>query len=122
MGKTADLTVVQKTIIHTLHKVGKPQKVIAKEAGCSQSAVSKHINGQLSDRKNQVHKRSTSKRNDRSLERIVRKGSFKSVGMLHKEWTETGVGVSRETTRRRMKDLDFRCRISVSASLAPYLG
>ncbi len=42
MGKTADLTVVQKTIIDTLHKEGKPQTFIAKEAGCSQSAVSKH--------------------------------------------------------------------------------
>ncbi len=39
MGKTADLTVVQKTIIDTLHKKGKPQTYIAKEAGCSQSAV-----------------------------------------------------------------------------------
>ncbi len=43
-GKTADLTVVQKTIIDTLHKEGKPQTFIAKEAGCSQSAVSKHVN------------------------------------------------------------------------------
>ncbi len=39
MGKTADLTVVQKTTIDTLHKEGKTQKVIAKEAGCSQSSV-----------------------------------------------------------------------------------
>ncbi len=35
MGKTDDLTVVQKTIIDTLHKEGKPQTFIAKEAGCS---------------------------------------------------------------------------------------
>ncbi len=40
MGKIADLTVVQKTIINTLHKEVKPQTLIAKEAGCSQSAVS----------------------------------------------------------------------------------
>ncbi len=40
MGKTADLTVVQKTIIDTLHKEDKPQIFITKEAGCSQSAVS----------------------------------------------------------------------------------
>ncbi len=40
MGKTAELTVVQKKIIDTLHKEGKPQTFIAKEAGCSQSAVS----------------------------------------------------------------------------------
>ncbi len=52
MGKTADLTVVQKTIIDTLHKEGKPQTFIAKEAVCSQSAVSKHVNRKLSGRKN----------------------------------------------------------------------
>ncbi len=51
MGKTAVLTVVQKTIIDTLHKEGKPQTFITKEAGCSQSAVSKHVNRKLSGRK-----------------------------------------------------------------------
>ncbi len=44
MGNTADLKVVQKTITDTLHKEGKSQILIAKEAGCSQSAVSKHVN------------------------------------------------------------------------------
>ncbi len=39
MGKTADLTVVQKTTIDTLHKEGKTQKVIAKEAGYFQSVM-----------------------------------------------------------------------------------
>ncbi len=43
MGKTADLTVFQKTIINTLHKEDKPQTIIAKEAVCSQSAVSKNV-------------------------------------------------------------------------------
>ncbi len=51
LEKTADLTVVQKTIIDTLHKEGKPQTFIVKEAGCSQSAVSKHVNRKLSGRK-----------------------------------------------------------------------
>ncbi len=51
MGKTVKLTVVQKTIIDTLHKEGNPQAFIAKEAGCSQSAVSKHVNRTLSGRK-----------------------------------------------------------------------
>ncbi len=50
MGKTADLTVVQKTTIDTLHK-DKTQKLIAKEAGCSQSSVSKHINREAKGRK-----------------------------------------------------------------------
>ncbi len=44
MGKTADLTVLQKTIIDTLHKEGEPQTFIAKEAGCS------HVNRKLSGR------------------------------------------------------------------------
>ncbi len=48
MGKTADLTVVQKTIIDTLHKEGYPTSNYCKEAGCSQSAVSKHVNRKLS--------------------------------------------------------------------------
>ncbi len=51
MGKTADLTVVQNTIIDTLHKEGKPQILITKGSGCSQSAVSKHVNVKLSGRK-----------------------------------------------------------------------
>ncbi len=51
MGKTVDLTVVQKTIIDTVHKEGKPQTFIAKEAGCSQSAVFEHVNRKLSGRK-----------------------------------------------------------------------
>ncbi len=52
MGKTADLTVVQKTIIdppftrRVSHKHSLPKK-----AGCSQSAVSKHVNRVLSGRK-----------------------------------------------------------------------
>ncbi len=43
MGKTADLEVVQKTNIDTLHKEGKSQRVIAERCGSSQSAVSKHM-------------------------------------------------------------------------------
>ncbi len=72
MGKTADLTVVQKTIIDTLHKEGKPQTFIAKEAGCSQSAVSKHVNRKLSGRKKCGRKRCTTNRENRSLMRIVK--------------------------------------------------
>ncbi len=43
MGNTADLTMVQKTIIDILHKEGKSQRVITERGGCSRSAVSKHI-------------------------------------------------------------------------------
>ena len=114
MGKTADLTVVQKTTIDTLHKEGKTQKVIAKEAGCSQSSVSKQINRAAKGRKRCGRKQCTSNRDNRTLERIVKQSPFKNVGEIHKEWTATGVSASRTTTHRRMQDMGFSCRIRVS--------
>ncbi len=111
MGKTADLTAVQKTIIDTLHKEGKPQAFIAKEAGCSQSAVSKHVNRRLSGRKKCGRKRCTTNRENRSLMRIVKQNRFKNLGELHKEWTEAGVKASRATTHRRVKEFGYSCRI-----------
>ncbi len=96
MGKTADLTVVHKTIIDTLHKEAKPQTVIVKEAGCSQSAVSKHVNRMLSGRKKCGRKRCTTNRENRSLMRIVKQNRFKNFGECHKEWTEPGVKAHQE--------------------------
>ncbi len=111
MGKTADLTVVQKTTIDTLHKEGKTQKVIAKEAGCSQSSVSKHINREAKGRKRCGRKKCTSNRDNRTLERIVKQNPFKNVGEIHKEWTAAGVSASRTTTHRRMQDMGFRVHV-----------
>ncbi len=109
MGKTADLTVVQKTIIDTLHKEGKPQTFIAKEADCSQSAVSKHVNRKLSGRKKCGRKRCTTNQENRSLMRIVKQNQFTNLGELHKEWTEAGVMASRATTHRRVKEFGYSC-------------
>ncbi len=53
MGNTADLSMVQKTIIDTLHKEGKSQRVITERGGCSRSAVSKHIKCKV-DRKKEI--------------------------------------------------------------------
>ncbi|KAI2645520.1 Transposable element Tcb1 transposase [Labeo rohita] len=111
MGKTADLTVVQKTIIHTLHKEGKPQTFIAKESGCSQSAVSKHVNRKLSGRKKCGRKIRTTNRENRSLERLVKQNPFKNLSELHKEWTEAGVKASRATTHRHVKEFGYSWRI-----------
>ncbi len=43
LGKTADLAMIHKTIIDTLHKEGKSQRVTTERSSCSQSAVSKYI-------------------------------------------------------------------------------
>ncbi len=104
------MTVVQKTIIDTLHKEGKPQTFIAKEAGSSQSAVSKHVNRKLSGRKKCGRKRCTTNREKRSLMRIVKQNRFKNLGELHKEWTEAGVKASRATTHRCVKEFGYSCR------------
>ncbi len=109
VGKTADLTVVQKTIIDTLQKESKPQTFIAKEAVCSQSAVSKHVNRKLSGRKKFGRKRCTTNRENRSLMRIVKQNRFKNLGELHKEWTEAGVKASRATTHRCVKEFGYSC-------------
>ncbi len=79
LGKTVDQTVVQKTIIDTLHKEGKPQTFIAKEAGCSQSAVSKHVNRKLSVRKKCGRKRCPTNRENCSLMRIVKQNVFNNL-------------------------------------------
>lgn len=42
--RRTNFTAVQKTSIETSHKEGKILKVITKEAGCSQSSVSKLMN------------------------------------------------------------------------------
>ncbi len=102
MGKTADLTVVQKTIIDTLHKESKP---------VSLSAVSKHVNRKFRGRKKCGRKRCTTNRENRSLMRIVKQNRFKNLGELHKEWTEAGVKASRATTHRRVKEFGYSCRI-----------
>ncbi len=107
MGKTADLTVVQKIIIDTLHKEGNPQTFTAKEAGCSQRAVSKHVNRKLSGRKKCGRKRYSTKRENRSLMRIIKQNWFNNLGELHKEWTEAGVKASRATTHRRVKEFGY---------------
>ncbi len=109
LGKTADLTVVQNTVIDTLHKEGKPQTCIAKEARCSRSAVSQHVNRKLSGRKKCGRKRCTTNRENRSLMRIVKQNRFKNLGEFHKEWTEAGVKASRVTTHRCVKEFGYSC-------------
>ncbi len=87
--------VVQKTIIDTLHKKGKPQTFFAKQAGCSQSVVSKHVNRKLSGRRKCGRKICTINRENRSLMRIVKQNRFKKLCELHKEWSEAGLKASR---------------------------
>ncbi len=108
MGKTADLTVVQKTIIDTLHKEDKPQTFIVKEADCSESAVSKHVNRELSGRKKCGRKRCTTNRENRVLwglsSKIDSRIKWTSQGL---DWG-WGQGI-KSTTHRRVEEFGYSC-------------
>ncbi len=93
MGKTADLTVVQKTIIDTLHKEEKPQTFIAKEA------VHRVLYPSMLTESWVEGKRCTTNRENRSLMRIV-----KQQGM---DW---GWGQDiKSTTHRRVEEFGYSC-------------
>ncbi len=77
MGNTADLAMVQKTIIDTLHKEGKSQRVITERGGSSRSAVSKHIQYKVDWKEEIGRKMCTSNRDDRKLENTVKQSRFK---------------------------------------------
>lgn len=108
MGKTADLTAVQKAIIDTLKREGKTQKEISERIGCSQSAVSRHLSGKSVGRKKCGKKRCTTRRGDRTLRKIVEKDRFQTLGDLRKQWTESGVETSRATVHRRVQEMGYR--------------
>ncbi len=110
MGKTADLIVVQKTIIDTLHKEGKPQTLSAKEPGCSQSAVSKHVNRKLSGRKKCGRKRYTTNwENPQPYEdcqaKFIQEFGWTSQGM---DWG-WGQGIKRHHTQTVSRNLATVC-------------
>ncbi|KAI2666917.1 Transposable element Tcb2 transposase [Labeo rohita] len=98
------------TAIDTLHKEGKTQKVIAKEAGCSQCSVSKHINREAKGRK-RYGRKNVQAIGITAPWRELQQNPFKNVGEIHKEWTAAGVSASRTTTHRRMQNMGFSCRI-----------
>ncbi len=91
MGKTADLTVVQKTIIDTLHKEGKPTNIhgqrswLFTECWFLQDMLTESwVEGKKCGRKRCINQ---TERN-RSLMRIVKQNRFKEFGgELHKEWS-----------------------------------
>ncbi len=107
MGNTADLAMVQKTIIDTLHKESKSQRVIT-ERGAVQGVLYQSIlNAKLTGRKKLGRKMCTSNRDDRKLENTVKQSRFKHLGELHKEWTEAGVSASRVTTLRHLQEKSY---------------
>ncbi len=95
MGKTGDLTVVQKTIIYTLHKEGNHKHSLPNKLAVHRVLYPSMLTESWVGRKKCGRKRCTTNRENRSLMRIVKQNQFKNLGELHKEWTEAGVKASR---------------------------
>ncbi len=111
MGKTADLTVVQRRPLtpctrRARHKRPLQKRLAVHRALCPSTIIERRREGKVV-----VEKNCTSNRDNRTLERIVKQNPFKNVGEIHKEWTAAGVSASRTTTHRRMQDMGFSCRI-----------
>ncbi len=93
MGNTADLAMVQKTIINT-KRVSHRGSLL--KGGAVQGVLYQSIvNAKLTGRNKLGRKMCTSNRDDRKLENTVKQSWFKHLGELHKEWTEAGVSASR---------------------------
>ncbi len=104
MGKTADLTIVQKTIIQ-------PQTFIAKEAGCSQSAVSSMLTESWVEGKSVEKKMHNQPREPQPYEdcqaKSIQEFGWTSQGM---DWG-WGQGIkTRATSHRRVEEFGYSCR------------
>ncbi len=102
MGKTADLTVVQKTIIDTLHKEGKPQTFITKEA------VHRVLYPSMLTESWVEGKRCTTNRENRSLWGL----SSKINSRIWVNFTRNGLRLGssiKSTTHRRVEEFGYSC-------------
>ncbi len=86
MGNTADLAMVQKTIIDTLHKGSQSHRgSLLKGVAVQGVQYQSILNAKLTGINKLGRKMSTSNRDDRKLENTVKQSRFKHLGELHKE-------------------------------------
>ncbi len=110
MGKTADLTVVQKTIIDTLHKEDKPQTFIAKEA------VHRVLYPSMLT-ESWVEGKSMEEKDAQLTERTTALWGLSSKINSRIKWTSQGMdwgwgqGI-KSTTHRRVEEFGYSCRQS----------
>ncbi len=108
MGKTADLTVVQKTIIDTLHKEEKTQTFIAKEA------VHRVLYPSMLT-ESWVEGKSVEEKNAQPTERTTALWGLSRKSIQEFGWTSQGMdwgwgqGI-KSTTHRRVEEFGYSCR------------
>uniref|UniRef100_A0A3B5AUW2 Transposase Tc1-like domain-containing protein n=1 Tax=Stegastes partitus TaxID=144197 RepID=A0A3B5AUW2_9TELE len=112
MAPTREMSVETKERIIKLLKVGKSSRIVAKDVGCSQSAVSKiwtkyKQHGKAVKGKHTGKPRKTSKCQDRKLQAICLENRKCTTKQMRNKWAETGVNVSKRkpsSTRKQKKN------------------
>ncbi len=124
MGKTADLAMVQKTNIDTLHKrEGKSQKVITERCGCLQSAVSKHIKCKVDWKEEFGYEKVHKQQGWPQAWEYSQAKLIQTLGRASQRVTEAGVSASRVTTLRRLHEKGYQATSEPeTTSEASYLG
>ncbi|KAK7929428.1 hypothetical protein WMY93_005823 [Mugilogobius chulae] len=98
--------------IQALRQQGLTQTKIAEQLGISQSSVCKALKKNCSKRTNCSGVRKTSARDNKQLRKIAVSNRFKSTSELTDLWNkQTGAGVSRSITDRRLRELCFKYRV-----------
>ena len=93
IGRSSNLTCEQQMVIKALSTTGKTQGEISRQVGCSQSAVSKCLQGKSSGCKKCDRKRVTTKRDNRKLTKLVCSDRFQKCGEIAQQWNADGVMV-----------------------------
>ncbi len=85
MGNTADLAMIQKTIMTPSTKRLSHRGSLLKGVAVQGVLYQNILNAKLTGRKKLGRKMCTSNRDDRKLENTVKQSRFKHLGELHKE-------------------------------------
>lgn len=115
MAPTREMSLETKERIIKLLEEGNATRMVAKDVGCSQSAVSKiwtkyKQHGKVVKVKRTGRPRKTSKRHDKQLKAICLENRRCTTRQMKKKWEEAGVKVCDRTVQNRLKEMGFSYR------------
>uniref|UniRef100_A0A3B5PUG8 Transposase Tc1-like domain-containing protein n=1 Tax=Xiphophorus maculatus TaxID=8083 RepID=A0A3B5PUG8_XIPMA len=115
MAPTREMSLETKERIVKLLEEGNPSRMVAKDVGCSQSAVSKiwtkyKQHGMVVKAKRTGRPRKTSKHQDKQLKAICLENRKSTTKQMKHKWEEVGVNVCDRTVRNRLKEMGFQYR------------
>lgn len=115
MAPTKEMSLETKERIVKLLEEGVSSRMVAKDVGCSQSAVSKiwtkyKQHGKVLKGKRSGRPRKTSKRQDKNLKALCLEDRKRTTKQMKKKWEEAGVNVCERTVRNRLKEMGFSYR------------